>query len=160
METWFRLPVVVRVALVVVASFGYAFLVLSLLSPESADRIAMYVGMACVMGASVTAGVDQRTQAKYGSIEQLQPYRRALRTGELPADIELDTWRRWLRGSALWNVTAFVSAAPFVFLGLMSSVYSQSAYRWVPAAAFVLLSVWALSHCLDRMHGSSDWRPQ
>jgi hypothetical protein len=143
METWFRLPLLVRVATTVLGWFGYALLVLSLNTPESADRIAMFVGVACVVGAAVTAGVDHHVQSTFGSIEKLEAYRRALRTGELPAGVELAEWRRWLRGSGLSNATAALLGGPFVLFGWMSSVFSPSAYRWLPAAAFTLLLVWS-----------------
>ena len=142
METWFRLPLLARVATIVLGWFGYALLVLSLNTPESADRIAMFFGIACVMGAGVTAGVDHHVQTRFGSVEQLKAYRRALRTGDLQQGIELDEWRRWLRGSELWNGAAAVCAGPFLLFGGMSSGDSQSAYRWVAVAAFTLLLVW------------------
>ena len=142
MEIWFRLPMLVRVATVVLGWFGYALLVLRLNTPQSADRIAMFVGIACVMGASATAGVDQYMQSTFGSIERLKAYRLALRTGNLQQGIELDEWRRWLRGSEWWNATAAVCSGPFLLFGWMSSVGSQSAYRWLPAAAFTLLLAW------------------
>jgi hypothetical protein len=142
METWFRLPMLVRVATIVLGWFGYALLVLSLNTRESADRIAMFVGIACVMGASVTAGVDQHVQSTFGSTERLKAYRLALRTGDLQQGTELGEWRRWLRGSELSNATAALAVGPFVVFGWMSSAYSQSAYRWVPLSAFSLLLVW------------------
>lgn len=142
METWFRLPEVVRVAVNVLGWFGYAVLVLVLLTPESADRIAKFVFIACAVGAAATLALDHRVHTKYGSIEELKAYRQALRTGELPADAPLDSWRRWLRGSNSWNATAFLLAGPFVLFGSMSSVYSQSPFRWVPIVAFTLLGVW------------------
>jgi hypothetical protein len=48
METWFRLPQLVRGAIIAASWFGYAYLVLSLLTAESAQRIAMYFGLPLV----------------------------------------------------------------------------------------------------------------
>jgi hypothetical protein len=142
MEVWFQLPWPVRVAINVAAWIGYAYVVLSLQTPESAGRIAMSVAITCMVAVALTAGMDLRTQSKYRSIDRLKVYRRALRTGEVPADTDLDEWWRWLSDSRLWNVAAVVLAGPFVLFGLMSSVYSQSPYRLVSASAFGLLGVW------------------
>src|SRR4030095_53831 len=89
METWFRLPQLVRGAIIAAAWFGYAYLVLSLLTAESAERIAMYFAIACILGAAVTVGADGALRSRFGSAKQLTMYYSALRTGELPADAEL-----------------------------------------------------------------------
>ena len=64
METWFRLPEVVRVAVNVLGWFGYAV------------RAGSYSGedhqfIACA-GAAATLVLDHRVHTKYGSIEELK----------------------------------------------------------------------------------------
>jgi hypothetical protein len=141
MERWFGLPRVLRIAIFVLGWFGYALLVLSLNTPESAHRIAMFVGIACVAAAAITTVLDERVQSNFGSAPRFNAYRQALRTGELPADIDVGEWQRWLRGSALRNATGFLLAGPFVLFGFMSSAFSPTAFHWIPAAAFALLTV-------------------
>ena len=144
METWFRLPQLVRGAIIAAAWFGYAYLVLSLQDAESVDRIAMYFSIACVIGAAVTVGADGAVRSTFGSAEQLTMYYRALRTGELPDSIEVDKWQQWLRGSESSTGAVALGVGPFVLFGWMSSMTSQVGYRWLPAAVFSLLGVWGL----------------
>jgi hypothetical protein len=150
METWFRLPQLVRGAIIAAAWFGYAYLVLSLLTAESANRIAMYFAIACVMGAAVTVGADGALRSRFGSAHQLTMYYRALRTGGQPGSIEVDKWRRWLSGSELSTGAVALGVGPFVLFGWFSSVTSQVGYRWVPAVAFSLLGVWGLVAIVTR----------
>jgi hypothetical protein len=144
METWFRLPQLVRGAIIAASWFGYAYLVLSLLTAESAQRIAMYFAIACVMGAAVMVGADGALRSRFGSAKQLTMYYGALRTGELPGSIGVDRWQRWLRGSELSTGAVVLGAGPFALFGWFSSMTSQVGYRWVPAAMFSLLGVWGL----------------
>jgi hypothetical protein len=142
MNTLFRLPLPVRVVIIAVAWFSYAILVLDLNSLDSGSRSAKLIWTACLVGAALTAVVDLGLRPKFGSIEQLIAYHWALRTGELPAPIELDEWRRWLRRSGLLDAMAPSLWGPPLVFGLLSSLSSQSAYRWAPASAFALLAIW------------------
>jgi hypothetical protein len=142
MTTWFRLRPPVRVLVIAVVWFSYAVLVLDLNALDSGSRSAKLIGIACLVGGAITVGVDRSLRPKRRSIEQLMAYRRALRTGELPAPLELEEWRRRLLCSELLNGFAPFAAGPFVFFGLASSLTSPSAYRWVPASAFALLAFW------------------
>ena len=144
MESWFRLPLVVRVALIITAWFSYAIAILALNAPDSSSRVAMPVGVGCLLGAWVTVSVDLRMHRKFGSREQTIAYQRALRTGELPADAEPDKWRRWLRGSGWSTAFAVMWIVPALWFGWMSSITSQSGYRWMPATAFALLALWGI----------------
>jgi hypothetical protein len=141
MQTWFRLPQLVRGVVIAAAWFGYATLVLSLLTSESAGRIAMYFAIACVMGAAITVGADGAVRGRFASPTNVRTYYRALASGQLPADAELDEWRDWLLGTSAANVAAFVLGGPFVGFGLASSVVSPSAYHWLATAAFGVLCV-------------------
>ena len=42
---------------------------------------------------------DPSTRRRGGAVEPLIEYERAVRTGELPAQLEPELWRRWLRMS-------------------------------------------------------------
>ena len=144
MESWFRLPLVVRVALIITAWFSYAIAILALNAPDSSSRVAMPVGVGCLLGAWVTVGVDLGVHRKFGSREQTIAYQRALRTGDLPADAEPDKWRRWLRGSRWSTAFAVMWIVPALWFGWMSSITSPSVYRWMPASVFALLAAWGL----------------
>ena len=98
MQTWFRLPLPARFAIMVVAWLGYLFVVLRLNTPDSAHRIAIGAGIASVVGAAATVGADLRMHHKFDSVQQYTAYRQALRTGKAPVGVELDHWLRWVRG--------------------------------------------------------------
>jgi hypothetical protein len=59
----------------------------------------------------VVVGNDGRLRRNVGSFERFIAYRRAMQTGELPARIEPEAWRRWLRSSRRSNRTASVTAS-------------------------------------------------
>jgi hypothetical protein len=144
MKTWSRLPLAVRVVSIAVVWLGYAFLVLDLDSLDSNSRSGKLIWTACRLGAAVTVGVELGLRPKFGSLEQLTAYNRALRTGELPPGVDPNVWRRWLRRSG-WTTFLLWWANIFVWFGLASSMTSQSAYRWLPAAAFLLLAIWGFA---------------
>ena len=142
MDVWFRLPLLGRVVLIILAWFSYAVVILALNTPDSSSRMTTAVGVASLLGAWVTVSVDLSVHRKFGSRQQTIEYQRALRTGALPADIEPAEWRRSLRGSR-WSIAITAMwAGPLLAFGWMSSITSQSAYRWAPASAFALLAVW------------------
>jgi hypothetical protein len=138
MTTWFRLPRIVRAATIGVGWLGYLGLILHLLPSESAARIALPVGIACVFGSAVTAVADHRIQRKFGSVDRMTEYRRALRAGRLPKGVDVDEWARWLGGSQTANGLAALCGLPFVMFGLFTSLGSESLYRWLAVALFTL----------------------
>jgi hypothetical protein len=141
MKTWLRLPLAVRVVIIAGVWFSYALLVLDLGSLDSSSQAAKLIWTACLVGAVVTVGVELGVRPKFGSLEQLAAYNRALQTGELPPGIDPDVWRRWLRRSG-WMQVALWWTWWFVIFGWLLSVGSQSAYHWLPASAFSLLAIW------------------
>ena len=50
MESWFRLPLAVRVVLIISAWFSYAVAILALDAADSSTPIARAVGGACLLG--------------------------------------------------------------------------------------------------------------
>jgi hypothetical protein len=142
METWFRLPLVVRVTAIVLGWLAYLAVVLNNLVVDSAEEIAPYVGITCAVGATLTAVADHRLHRRFDSPDQLTTYRCALRTGKLPKGVDLAQWHRWIRGSESVNASAALWVFPALMFGLFTSLESQWAYRWVPGAVFGVLILW------------------
>ncbi|WP_006246967.1 hypothetical protein [Mycolicibacterium tusciae] len=139
MTTWFRLPRIVRAAIIGVGWLGYLGLILRLLSSDSAARLALPVGLGCVLGSALTAVADHRVHGKFGSVDRMTEYRRALWAGTLPKGVDLDQWARWLSGSQTANGLAALCGFPVVMFGLFTSLGSDSPYRWLPVAMFTLI---------------------
>lgn len=142
MTTWFRLPLIVRAAAIGVGWLAYLGLILRLLPADSAAAIALPVGVACVVGSVVTAVADHRIHHKFGTVDRMAEYRRALRTGKLPKGVDIGEWETWLRGSETANGLAVLCVLPFVVFGLFTSLGNESPYRWLPVAVFTLLFGW------------------
>lgn len=142
MTTWFRLPLIVRAAAIGVGWLAYFGLILRLLPAESVAPIVVPVGVACVLGSVVTAVADHRVHRKFGTVDQMAQYRRALRTGRLPKGVDIERWGSWLRGSEMANGLGVLCVLPFVVFGLFTSLGSESPYRWGPVAVFALLLGW------------------
>jgi hypothetical protein len=66
-------------------------------------------------------------------------YRRALRAGRLPNDVDVDEWARWLGGSQTAVGLAALCGLPLVVFGLFISLGSESPHRWLPVAMFTLV---------------------
>lgn len=139
MTRWFRLPRIVRAAAIGVGWLGYLGLIVRLLPSESAARLALPVGVACVFGSTLTAVADHRIHRKFGSVDGMTEYRRALRARRLPNDVDVGQWARWLGGSQTANGLAALCGLPFVVFGLFISLGSESPYRWLPVAMFILI---------------------
>ena len=112
------------------------------------DSVAARAVMAAIVGAvlGVVAVVlgDQRIRRVYGSTEQAITYSRALRTGQLPSDIEPAAWRRWLdvsRQSMKWTP---VTVTLFAVLALMNSLDRQ----WALVAMLAILAAWFIGYGL------------
>lgn len=153
MTTWFRLPLLARAAAIGVGWLAYFGLIQRLLPGESATRIAVPVGVACVVGSVVTAAADHRIHRKFATVGQLALYRRALRTGTLPKGVDVEQWARWLRGSETANGLATLGVLPYVVFGLFISLGSASTYRWLPGAVFTLLLGWGAVVLVRRRAG-------
>ena len=120
METWIRLPLMLRILIIAAVWFGYAVLVLDLNSLDDSSRSAKLIWTACLVWVAVTVVAEIGLRPKFGSLEQRVAYKQALRSGELPVGIELDVWRRWLDRSLLTNLS-LLCALPFAAFGLASS---------------------------------------
>jgi C4-dicarboxylate-specific signal transduction histidine kinase len=87
---------------------------------------------------------DQRIRRVYGSTEQAITYARALRTGQLPADIEPAAWQRWLDVSRQSVRSTPVTVTLFAALALLNSVY----HLWALVALLAVAAVWSLGYGL------------
>jgi hypothetical protein len=152
MESWFRLPREVR--LVLYAAVGFALALLAFLAWDfgrlyngyNGSRMVGWLALASVIGLLVAPfvyGVDDRLRRDFGSIDQFIAYKRALRTGELPAHIDPDVWRGSLRLNRGANRLAQLSACLVVLL-VVPSLTRQPAYHPVAASLFGLLAIWSL----------------
>jgi hypothetical protein len=154
MQTWlYKLPRAARAAItgawIFVALFGVTQLAaLQASSAVFPSSVAARAVMAAIAG--VVFGVigvvlgDQRIRRVYGSTEQAIMYLQALRTGQLPTDIEPAAWQRWLdvsRQSVRWTP---VTVTLFAGLALLNSLSRQ----WALVALLVMAAVWSLGYGL------------
>lgn len=155
MDAWYyRLPPAARVAIaagitVCLLVPMYLWLLSDVLSPVYSAAMAALVGF--VIGISVIVG-ERQIDTRFGSIEEYVGYRRALRSGELPADADSGRWSAWLgwsRGKlkATWALAvAFVAfavvSAPVLF-GLLAAGYTIQGLvlrRWINRLAALIES--------------------
>jgi hypothetical protein len=85
---------------------------------------------------SVAVG-DRRIRDTYGSVEQAIAYSRALRTGELPEQIEPDRWRGFLLASVKSNRWAPAAVGVFAVLAVLQSIDRQ----WPLVALFCAIAI-------------------
>jgi hypothetical protein len=148
MQTWFyRLPAAARALIIGVLSAAAIFGVMSLytvsdpLGDTSQSVIARLVVSTIAGLLAGAVGVvlgDQRVHRIYGSTDQAIRYSRALRTGELPTEIEPAAWQGWLAASSRSNRWAPSAVGVFAVLAVLHSLD----HKWVLAALFALVAVW------------------
>jgi hypothetical protein len=150
MQTWFyRLPPAARAGITAVWVFAAIFGVTQLEALDASSDMFHNSVVARLVAAAV-AGVlfgvigvvlgDQRIRRVYGSPAQAIIYSRALRTGQLPTDIEPTTWRRWLdvsRQSMRWTP---VTVALFAVLAVLNSLN----HGWALVALLAVMAIWFL----------------
>lgn len=146
MDAWYyRLPLAARVAITAALTLCvlipmYLWLVADVLSLPYVIGMATVVSL--VLGLAVIVG-ERQIRGRFGSIEEYVGYRRALRTGELPADADPSIWSErlgWSRGKvkATWFVAVLfvvfaVVSAPVLF-GVLAAGYVIQATllrRWI-----------------------------
>jgi hypothetical protein len=149
MQTWYyRLPPAVSglitAALVFVATFGvtelYALDPSSNTFPDSVvGRLVMSAAAGVFGGLAAVLLSNQRIRRVYGSPEHAFTYAYALRTGQLPRDIDPGVWQRWLdvsRQSIAWSP---VTIAVYGGLAALQLVF----HMWALALVFAVLTIWA-----------------
>jgi protein-S-isoprenylcysteine O-methyltransferase Ste14 len=149
-EGFYRLPLAVRVLIIASVTFGTAFGVLAVQRSHGtwAGSLAAHLVVAAIVGAVigvVMVVTERRLRRDFGSIEQFIGYARALRTGELPADIEPDVWRAWLNRSRAANRQTLVAPAVLVVFGVLPRLFGSSGYSWVIGVIFALLAMLSLA---------------
>lgn len=148
METQFyRLPPAVRVAITVVVMFGAMFGVFELMALDGGSggggssvvsRLVTAAVVATVAGVVIVVLGDKRMRKTYGSVDRAVEYFRALRTGELPAHIEVDTWRGWLAGTRKEMTWTPILVGVFAVIAVVYAVTQQPA----SGALFAVLAAW------------------
>jgi uncharacterized membrane protein YoaK (UPF0700 family) len=147
MRTWFyRLPPAARALSTAAWAFAAMFGVTQLYALDASSdmshnwlvaRLVVTAVAGVVCGVSGVVLGDRRTRRVYGSTEQAITYSRALRTGQLPTDIEPAAWQRWLdasRQSMRWTPLA---VATYAALAVLNSLEN----RWA-AALLAVLAIW------------------
>jgi len=148
MQTWFyRLPAAVRALIIGVLSAAAIFGVMSLYTvsaPWGDTRESVIARLVVSTIAGMLTGAvgvvlgGQRMHRIYGSTDQAIRYSRALRSGELPTDIEPATWQRWLAASSQSNRWAPSAVGVFAVLAVLHSLDHKS----MLAALFALFATW------------------
>lgn len=83
-----------RVLVQAAAWFSYGALLSNLNALDDGSRMAEIIWGACTVGFAITAATDLVKPALFGSMEELLTYRTALRSGILPAGIDITVWER------------------------------------------------------------------
>jgi hypothetical protein len=105
------------------------------------ERAASWAALVGVVFAIVMLG-DPRLRRGGGSAEQVAAYDRALRSGQLPADIEPDVWRGWLRRGLRSERNLRVLRICFLTaVGVSAILTHPTVYRWVIASLYELLAM-------------------
>jgi hypothetical protein len=108
-------------------------------------RLDVAAGAAALMGLAWAAfGEDRDLRRNFASYNQYVEYHRTLRTGEMPADIDPELWRRRLGSSRRENWVRVVLAGFFILLGIATIVAGRNGYHWVVAFLVQLLAIWLL----------------
>ena len=153
METLFRLPMVVRAVIYAAVAFAVAYLAClawdfdHLYDDYNASRMGGWLVVAalvCVLVTGYLLGTDSRLHRDFGSMERFIAYKRSLRTGELPARIDPDVWRGWLRISRGSNRIGQLLTYLAVVFVVVPSLTRQPEYHPVFASSVGLLAVWRL----------------
>ena len=143
---FYRLPAAVRALIIGVLSSAAIFGVMSYLSfsGSASDTHLPLIGRLLIATiAGMLAGAvgvvlgDQRMRRTYGSIDQALTYSRALRTGELPTQIEPAEWQGWLATSRQSNKWALTGIGVFALLAVLQSLE----HDWMSTAMFALFAI-------------------
>ena len=138
---WYRLPAVGRIAgtglFGLGAGIALSYLYYSVAGKVSALGIAMAGGLVVV--ALIAALVVERLiRRDFGSAQRYVVYAAALRSGELPAHIDLDLWRGWLARNRKANQQAPTTALLLVVFGVGQGLKFPSVGHLVIAGLLAL----------------------
>jgi protein-S-isoprenylcysteine O-methyltransferase Ste14 len=129
-----------------------AFLVLLIADLESLVyggprimRLEWAAGLAVLIAlAFVVLGQERDLRRNFASLDQYTEYSQAVRTEDMPTNIEPDVWRRRLKTNRRSNLLRLLCACFLVGVGLASLLTDQSVYRWMTASLFQLVAIWFL----------------
>ena len=144
MSTWFyRLPAAARALITGVLSAAPIFGVLSLYT-EADTQQSVIARLVVSTIAGLLTGVlgvvfgDQRIRRVYGSADQALEYQHALRTGELPTEIDPAVWQGWLAVTTQANRWAPATVGTFAVLAVLQLI----GHEWMLAALMALFALW------------------
>jgi hypothetical protein len=144
---FYRLPAVARALITGVLSSAAIFGVMTLYTvtaPWGDTRESVIARLVVSTIAGMLTGVlgvvlgDQRMRRVYGSTTQAISYACALRTGELPPQIEPAAWQGWLAVSHQSNRWAPAAVGVFALLAVLEALD----HNWAPAALLLVIAIW------------------
>jgi hypothetical protein len=106
--------------------------------------------------ATVTASGDPRLSATSQTIEGILQYDWAFRTGELPAQFDVEQWRRWMRSHRRSDGVMLVCAGFCFAVGCWSLLGHPTGYHWILAGLLALVGVWQIRRW-RRLRARQDW---
>jgi hypothetical protein len=142
-----------RIARLLLPAMTLAFLVLLVADLDSivyGESIASHLiwagGLATVTGVIVTviAFDDPRLTATDRTIESILQYDWAFCTGELPAAVDADQWRRWIRSHHRSYAILLVWACFYLAVGFWSLLSDPTGYHWVVAGLLGTFAMWMI----------------
>jgi hypothetical protein len=148
MRTWFyQLPAAARALITGMLSAAVLFGVMSLdtvAAPWGDSHHSVIARLVVSTIAGLLTGVlgvvfgDQRIRRVYGSADRALEYQRALRTGELPTEIDPTAWQRWLAVSSQANRWAPATVGTFAVLAVLELI----GHLWMLAALMAVFAIW------------------
>lgn len=149
-EAWVQIPVAARLFGAAAFGFGSAFLTLLLADLDAVvfcnaliEHLewagAWAAPMSLVSAISLFGYPSIRLGA--GPVEPLIEYERAIRTGELPARVEPEVWRGWLRSSRWFYGMCVLWPCFFAAVGGWAILTDPTGYHWVVAMLLQLLAI-------------------
>ncbi|WP_179474055.1 hypothetical protein [Mycolicibacterium vinylchloridicum] len=133
MNIWIRIPSGIRALLLIAAWLTYGALLSNLNSLDDGSRTAEIIWGACLVGATVTV---------IGDSVRCPLLDTALRTGNLPDEIELADWRRRLIRSRVGAALTPWFATAYLGFGALSADSSRSPHRVLLLWVFGLGIIW------------------
>jgi hypothetical protein len=133
---WYRMPAAVRIGAHAAIGLGAAALVAAIYYPAGPASHAVLVtaGVVGVMMVMAAVWGERLLRRDFGSAAQYVEFAGALRSGELPADIEPAVWRGWLARGRQYNVQRIGAVAPLVVFGIVPALR-------VPTTAHLIIAV-------------------
>jgi hypothetical protein len=147
---WHRVPRPLRVLALAAAWFSYGAVLSNLNSLDDGDITAEVIWGACLFGYCISALVTSIRPALFSSADEFVTYRTALRTGNLPEEVDLPVWERRLSRSRLETVLRMWFAFPYLGFGALSADSSQTQYRVFLLCMFALSGIWVLTRVFMR----------